>query len=108
PVDLVPDEPRPELVSGGVPRALLTLPVLALAAAALYTAWGPLGERRDAHASGTNRGEFAWMRPVEKRAIRDLRPGSVVLADIHLRTSYRVMALAPVYVVGAPAGHVAN
>ncbi len=87
---------------------LAAIPLFAIVVASLAMAWGSLGDHLDAHASGVQQGEMRAFDSSIRDELASLPPGSLVLSDTDQRTSYRVMAVAPVYVVGAPPGHVAN
>jgi hypothetical protein len=52
--------------------------------------------------------ELKGMSPAFVHQLRKLPVGSIVMADPRDRTSFRIMALAPVYVVSSVPGHTAN
>jgi hypothetical protein len=93
------------IVPGGMALAALVL---------IVGSWSAVGVAKDAVQDAASKRPSSVLKEDELalipngvvRKARALKPGSVVLADP--LTSYRVMAIAPVYVVSSVPGHTAN
>jgi hypothetical protein len=88
---LARQRPKERWTLGALAACLFVLPV----AWHGFSSWTPL-----------NRTDRTALAPALVRRLRQLPPGSVVIASP--RVSYEIAAAAPVYVVAAPAPHVAN